>query len=248
MQNWFGKKVSSVSGLPDQITSFDSDLRQILTTSSILNREASLTSFALKCSQRSLVRRLVESVCSDDRLMASCAQRSVRHPLGFDKFVLHATDAYQLRLHIWWPEDAHGTEHIHNHRFSFVSGIILGRIQLASYRSMRSGVSYARYREKRHPSGSMYEYHPYGQARVGLANLQTLCAGTAYYLDSGELHRVYAADDGLSATLFIRFSQARKSTDVLVDAGGELPTTGTRANMNVREAKQRLESFAGIVE
>lgn len=232
-----------MSSFPDSIAKFDAALRRILTTSTAHDREASLVSFTAQYSQGRSVYQMVRSVCADDNLMISCAQRSVRHPLGFDKFVLHATGTYQLRLHIWWPEEAHGTEHIHNHRFSFVSGIVSGRIQVSSYRSIRDGVQYTRFREKRHPNGGMYEYHSYGQVRVGVASLQTLCPGSAYYLDSGELHRVYAVDDGLSATLFIRLSQARKSTDVLVHSDGAVPATGLRANMAAGEAKRRLESF-----
>ncbi len=240
--------MSSISNLPGSIVVFDAGLRHILTTSSMSDRERSLVSFAIRYSQRRLVFQLVKSVCADDGLMVLSAQRSTRHPLGFDKFVLYATDIYQLRLHVWWPDEAHGIEHIHNHRFSFVSGIVFGKIQLASYRSIRDGMSYARFREKRHPSDGMYEYHPYGHVRVGLASLQTLCAGSAYYLDSRELHRVHAVNDGLSATLFIRLPQVRKSTDVLVDPGGHIPTTGLRPNMTVGEARQRLESFASVLE
>lgn len=236
-----------MTNLPRSIETFDTDLKHILTTLPPHDREFSATSFAMYYSHRRLVHEIVQSICADDRLLTLCAERSTRHPLGFDKFVLHATDIYQLRIHVWWPEVVHGTEHIHNHRFSFASGIIFGKIHVASYRSARNGIPHARFREKRY-SGGMYEYRPYGQVQVGLASLQTLCPGSAYYLDSGELHRVQVVDQDLSATLFIRLSQDRKSTDVLVNSGGELPTTGQRDNMAVDDARQRLESFATLME
>jgi hypothetical protein len=232
--------------LPGSIAAFDTGLRQILTTSSY-DREADIASLAMQYSQRGLVYQMIKSICADDSLMSSCAQRSARHPLGFDKFVLYATDAYQLRIHVWWPGETHGTEHIHNHRFSFVSGIIAGKIHVASYRLARKGVSYARFREKKYPDDGMYEYHPYGNVQIGLASLQMLCPGSVYYLDSRELHRVQAADDRLSATLFIRLSQIRASTDVLVDTGGKMPTSGLRDSMAIDAARRRLESFASVM-
>ena len=239
--------MTGLADLPKPVAAFDVGLRRVLTTFSPEEREIGMLSFAGQYSKRAAVAEIVSSVYTDTGLMAVCGGRSVRHPLGFDKFVLYASDVYQLRLHVWWPDEVHGTEHIHNHRFSFVSGIIVGEIFVASYRSMRGGVPHTRFRETRYRSGSGYEYGSYGRMHVGTASMHTLGAGCAYYLDSGELHRVQAANGHLAATLFIRLPQNRRNTDVLVAVNGELPVTGPRESMGMAEAKRRLTSFARMM-
>lgn len=240
--------MTRVTDLPSDMAAFDSDLRRILATCPASRREAEIASFARRYSERAPVAGMIGSVCASNNLLIACAGLSVRHPLGFDKFVLYSTDLYQLRLHIWWPGEAHGTEHIHNHRFSFVSGIIAGRIIVASYRPERDGVPHRGFRETKDPVAGGYSYRPSGPVQVNLASLQTLCAGCAYYLDSGELHRVQAAGGGLAATLFIRFPRNRENTDVLVASDGVLPATGQREIMGIDETRRRLGSFASLMD
>ncbi|HZR51765.1 MAG TPA: hypothetical protein VFB06_19905 [Streptosporangiaceae bacterium] len=236
-----------MTSLPTDIAAFDADLRRILTTCPTNERAAEIAAFTRRYSERDPVTGIVGAVCASSNMLVACAGKSVRHPLGFDKFVLHSADLYQLRLHVWWPGEAHDIEHIHNHRFSFVSGIIAGQISVASYRLERHGVPHTRFRETKDPVAGRYAYRPSGPVEATLASLQTLCTGCAYYLDSGELHRVQAAGGGLAATLFIRFPRNRENTDVLVAANGALPVTGWRETMGVDETRRRLGSFASMM-
>ena len=70
---------------------------------------------------------LLLSLSKDDKAIAACAERSFRHPLGFSKLTLiDALPLFNLRVHVWWPGDEGGVDHVHNHRFSFVSAVVCG--------------------------------------------------------------------------------------------------------------------------
>ena len=96
-------------------------------------RQQNLTSIIRRYSGRDSMLSIVTSISRDEYLMDSCVKRSQIHPLGFDKIVLLAAPNYQVHLHVWWNH-ASTREDIHNHRFSFASGVVTGAIRMSSYR------------------------------------------------------------------------------------------------------------------
>lgn len=210
--------------------------------STVRESAAEAISFVNRYCQPEAIGDIVRSVCADENLMASCGRRATEHPLGFDKYVLYSVGSYALRLHIWWPGQERVREHIHNHRFSFASAVILGGMNVESYRPSSDGATYVRYQETR-DIGRFYAYQPRGQLGVGLSALHSLGPGSSYYLGANEYHRVQAPDQGLSATLFVGLSHDRSTTDILVNVDQRPPTVGARTSMGVPEAKRRLAAF-----
>lgn len=108
-----------------------------------------------------LVRRLGEAPCisgliggilQDDVLMDEIAGRSYRHVNHFDKIVLVDTGAqlgYRLTLHAWCPpytEKELKDELIHDHRFSFWSTILTGRLVSQNFARGRTRTRPPRFR------------------------------------------------------------------------------------------------------
>src|SRR5215472_4336759 len=91
---------------------------------------------------------LLLSLRKDDQAVSACAARSFRHPLGFNKLTLiDALPLYMLRIHVWWPNNEPGVDHVHNHRFNFVSSVICGSYDMQVYEQDDSGSPMVQYQE-----------------------------------------------------------------------------------------------------
>jgi hypothetical protein len=229
--------------LPEIVQKLSTDLERIFSTQSRSDRQTALTSVALHYTKSDMMYGVVEAVCADDDLMNACAQSSESHPLGFDKFVLFASPLYEVRIHIWWPDAAKGRGDIHNHRFSFASAVIAGAIQVSSYRAGRPGVAMTRLAESRVES-NVYEYNPVGSVEVKRITTLALSRGSAYYMDSSELHRVEVMGKGMTATLFISSGDERKNTTVITERDARKALAAKRDRLTIDEAKRRLLTFA----
>jgi hypothetical protein len=233
------------TALPEPARSFDSDLAALLDDQHGFDAGA-LSSFVLEQSRPESVGRIIDAVCSDDALAARCFRASVTHPLGFDKYMLLASARYQLRLHIWWPELRRGREDIHNHRFSFVSGMVTGKLQVSTYEIGKKGAMMQRFKEVRNPASGDYRYEPDQEVCIRQTNMLTLEANSGYYMDSAVLHRVDVPAGMLAATLFLRIGDDRKSTSVVVDCSSSAPVSGVRHALGADDARRRLRRFAGM--
>jgi hypothetical protein len=95
---------------------------------------------------------LLLSLSKDDKAIAACAARSFRHPLGFSKLTLiDALPLFNLRVHVWWPGDEGGVDHVHNHRFSFVSAVVCGSYDMQLFERDPAGSPVVEYRENVSP-------------------------------------------------------------------------------------------------
>lgn len=72
------------------------------------------------------------------------AQRSYVHENGFYKIVLDKSSTHQLRLHIW-NGDFKNDENIHNHRFHFVSELLIGKYKEEIYQKSEYGEEFYTY-------------------------------------------------------------------------------------------------------
>jgi hypothetical protein len=167
------------------------------------------------------------------------------HPLGFDKFTLLTSPLYEVRLHIWWPDTRRGREDIHNHRFSFISAVILGQVDVSLYEIASPGTTMLQFREHRQTGG--YRYVELANVAVQQSGASSFSVGSAYYLRSSVLHRVDVSHGRMAATLFVRIRQQTRSTTVLVERGRGAPKSGLRQTFEVPDVQRRLDAFLQIL-
>lgn len=171
-----------------------------------------------RLSQSALLPQYLFASAASKTFLDACSRTSVRHPLGFDKFVLGAFRNYDLRLHVWWPKSGPPLEDIHDHRFDFASTVLVGELHLYSYQTgSRDGEALARYSEERSRDGKRYVFRRRGQTRVDLQSTSVLSPGSCYYMRAETLHRVACTTHNVVATLFIKCKPRRTRTTVLVD-------------------------------
>jgi hypothetical protein len=231
--------------LPKPIQLLDAELSRLLQQSA--RNRTRLVSLALAYGGHEQIRAILRAVCESEQLLVSCASRSLAHPLGFDKFALLSSEYYQVRLHIWWPEGIRGREDIHNHRFSFISAVIVGQVNVGVYEIARPGTAMMRFREHRELGGSSYRYVQLDNVQVQQSGSSSFAAGSAYYLRSSTLHRVDVASGTLAATLFVRIPRLARPTTVLVHRGGNAPAAGARSAFSPAETRERLLAFGAAL-
>jgi hypothetical protein len=184
----------------------------------------------------------------DDPSAAHCAALSYRHPLGFESILLiDEQPGFRLRLHVWWPDDEPGVEHVHNHRFMLATVVLLGRYDMQIYQPSAAGLQMDEYRERSVPDGKTWHLE-----HVGLTGLRPLTSvsvgkGSGYALATDVLHRVRVPEGTLCVTLFLTTPAvpARPSdTRVFAAAGTAAPVqSGTRA-LPLQDYKLRLDTIS----
>jgi len=92
-------------------------------------------------SYKNFLASFVERIISDDYELSRVAKESYSHSNYFDKIVLYKSKVnnFSLRLHIW-DKDIHPQikSDIHNHRWSFMSIVLLGTIIENNYTKISS--------------------------------------------------------------------------------------------------------------
>ncbi|MFD9036585.1 hypothetical protein ACFVZW_36440 [Streptomyces sp. NPDC059567] len=179
-------------------------------------------------------------VCEDPALLSACAARSFHHPLGFDKFVLLVADRYEVRLHVWWPGTRALHEHVHDHRFAFVSCTLAGAVQSTVYEEVPHGVLMARYRESRTEGARDYVFHAPELTRVVALARRPHPAGTGYFLSPEVLHRVWPVANTGTATLVVKVPTPRTTTTVLMDPLSKPPARIRRRFLDTDTTRARL--------
>jgi hypothetical protein len=232
--------------LPEPVRSLDARVISILRERTETATDA-LTSYVAEVSRPESVRLIVDAICADDELADHCFHASLTHPLGFDKFLLLTSEAYDLRLHVWWPDGRRGREDIHNHRFSLFSGIITGELRVSAYEICGQGIAMQRFQEVHDESGDKYSYISQRNVCVRQTSTLTLTRGSAYYLSSSVLHQVTAMRGAVVATLFIRVIEPHRTSLILRPAAEPAPTPGTRATLGDGETEKRMRSFLEIL-
>lgn len=201
------------------------------------------------------VQALVATVRDDPALAARTLERSLSHPLGFDKFVLFAGAGYQLRLHVWWPGqlDPAGEpvqrEDIHDHRFAFASAVVRGSLWVRTFAihpvtpapAVVPPQLMTRMREERAPDGEAYLFSPVDRVGVEPRTTALFTEGGGYSMREDELHQVTAEPAaGLTATLLVRVERARHHTTVLVPEQLERGASTRRARFDLGGLRVRL--------
>ncbi|SNR25165.1 hypothetical protein [Actinomadura mexicana] len=198
-----------------------------------------------------LVAEVAKTLDTGDQRAAALVERRARiHANGFLKFVLVASDEWSSReltghklvLHAWHDSTAGGGENVHDHRWSFWSTLLCGRLRWESYsHSTRTGAAPTHVAcEYRSPGeAAAYEMLPRGPAALDCGFTTTMSAGTTVHLSETELHKVARAGPGLAATLFLQGPPVRSATNVYIPVSGE--RTRPETILRKGKIKERVE-------
>ncbi len=165
--------------------------------------------------------RLIERVITNDHWLEAIAQRSYYHVNGFDKLILLQEDNYSLRLHIWWQENGKKTrEDIHNHRWDFISGVLVGTSvqELFSLSAEQEEgafeMAHYRYTPQRNHQGFRYCMKNLGSVFLRQQGKKQISSGRVYRLKKSELHRVVCDYKETTATLVFYTAPYGEGSDV----------------------------------
>jgi hypothetical protein len=196
---------------------------------------------------------LLSELLADRDHLAAAAARSYRHVNHFDKIVLvdsRDTAGYRLTLHFWCPpytEAELDDELIHDHRFSFWSNILTGRLNSVDFAvSAASDQIFQRYRysperDKVTTTSNFYEF----TGTIGLAhtgNSQKI-TGESYYLSYERIHRVLLPREQVTCTLVLRGPRERHYSNVF---NTTYPSQDTRL-ANVMFTPEQLDARLNIL-
>jgi len=200
-------------------------------------------------SSHTSLQRLLEELVRSEQSLENLIGRSCKHALGFEKYMLLSEHpAFQVRLHVWWPQRHPVKEHIHNHRFSFVSGVVLGSITFETYFLADGGQEMDLYVEHLQPHSRSWIFRKERTDRVSANLSATLRSGSAYRLDSRTLHRIHVPSGVLSATLLIETRAIHDSTSVLVATGDDQPQHIERRKLSTSEYLNGIRRVASALE
>jgi hypothetical protein len=173
-----------------------------------------------------LTELLLLSLSEDNEAIAARAERSFRHPLGFSKLsLIDALPLFQLRVHVWWPGNGTSVDHIHNHRFSFVSSVVYGTYEMQMYEYDRTGLPMAEYREEvTRELGWRLQY--VSTTRIRSLTTSRLQQGTSYVLPAETLHRVTVMRAVPCITLFLQTMNSTSTTKVFTNQDDPIPGKG----------------------
>jgi hypothetical protein len=190
---------------------------------------------------------LLLSLSKDDQAIACCAERSFRHPLGFSKLTLvDALPLFNLRVHVWWPGDVTSVDHIHNHRFSFVSSVVHGTYDMQMYEYHPAGLPMTEYREEVSPElGWRLQY--VSETQIRPLTTVRLQQGTSYILSAETLHRVKVLRTTPCVTLFLQTINSKSTTQVFINQGESIPTRTPKYPYTTDDYRRQLKSILAVL-
>ena len=173
---------------------------------------------------RQQIAYLLSALLSDRNRLPIIASQSYAHSNGFDKIALISSinPEYKLRLHIWWPGSEHQdnipVELIHDHRWHFLSTVLLGSLRMEVFQHAEQAPLKFQYRySPRDPHKQSYSMELVGRVPLTSGFKTRLVRGSTYSLDPGTYHRVIYDGDEVSATAFLRWGATKDVADVFSD-------------------------------
>jgi hypothetical protein len=179
------------------------------------------------------ITQLLRHVLDNEPLLNEIAKRSYHHTNHFDKIVLVDTGdqlGYRLTLHLWNPpysEQEVNDEQIHDHRFSFWSSILIGRIVFQNYVRDASGVMFGEYQyiPERLGLATMGNYYiDVGKSPLLETERSGGEAGEFYNLTYNRIHRVVLPRVEMSCTLVLRGPRQKNYASVFSNSQKYDPT------------------------
>jgi hypothetical protein len=182
-----------------------------------------------------LLGQVVAHPCEPER----CASASFIHTLGFEKFALvNRKPDFMLRLHIWHPAEHRSLGHVHNHRSAIVSTVIRGELGKQIFVRDPAQMPFAEYREELTDGG--WRLCAVGTAGLRQTKLTRLGPGIRYALAADTLHRIEAAENELTATLFLETRATRATTNVFTMLDETIREHVPKLPMTVAAYRQHL--------
>jgi len=193
---------------------------------------------------------ILADVLANEERLAWVAERSYRHPNGFDRLVLHGgVDARRtVRLHIWWPDEPASVEQIHNHAWDFSSLLLAGSLRFELF---QPGGDIAKLHFRTGPpraGGSGYRMRALGQTRVSRVFDAQLPTSTVYTLDHRAFHRVARIGTEPTATLIVHGPFRRQESDILADAPLDKHEEQHVRTFDVSELRGKLQRLIAAID
>jgi hypothetical protein len=214
------------------------------------NQEGRLIDAVVPLSERRQLARLLHSLLADRQMTTACAAESYAHPLGFDRLVLtpSSDQAFQLRLHVWWPGRHRIVEDVHNHRFPFASAILDGGLRMQLLERSAQGTTMQEFDSaSAGPVGSTQFTH-LGVVRVAPTFAGWMPKGTFYCMAAAALHRITGTDPELTATLFLRGGIVQPTAAVISEEAAQHRSTIVRRTMDPSSFSDRIAAYAETLE
>jgi hypothetical protein len=166
-----------------------------------------------------LLRRWIVDVTSPPaaHLLAEAAEHSYRHANGFAKITLpgFGPTRERLRLHIWDREARLVDPDPHNHRWPFVSRVLVGRIEDRHYVVRDgAGTEYVHHRHQQTGVERGYRFTRVGVVELQLAHASFVGCGAEHRLEPDTIHAPVAGDGAYAATLVLESEPIRTFSDV----------------------------------
>lgn len=191
--------------------SFDSVRSKFLNCNSLEQFEMVLQDVSTKNN----LKALLEEIMNSENIVIKNAALSQHHRLGFDKLILISSPYFQLHLHIWWPYRKLLKEGIHNHKFNFVSKIMIGSMMNSIYErsdpEREKSISFHEYLSN--PlSTNLYDSFEYkGISSLILKDSKVYKEGEIYHLDNNQFHTGDpTVNKELTVTLFVRTNNIKE--------------------------------------
>jgi hypothetical protein len=151
------------------------------------------------------------------------AETITLHGLGFLQIKLQG----KQRLHVWHPDLPRRTcfrhSSIHDHRFSFVSRVLVGRQLNTIYRAKRSGMTDATHMSYLHEGArTAFGNRPWiadETLRLTTINEEVIRAGDSYSMDAYVYHSTEPGGDGRVATLMTKTWEGGGGAHSLCEVG-----------------------------
>ncbi|WP_229925166.1 hypothetical protein [Streptomyces sulfonofaciens] len=188
---------------------------------------------------------LLDQYLRDDEMLEKIAARSYRHVNHFDKIVLVDSGdprGYRLTLHAWCPpytEKELYDELIHDHRFSFWSTVLTGRLVSQNYSRRQAAQGdvpagnpvtlFRQYRyspEKLGVSSYANFYQFVDEAELEMTGESVEERGNSYHLQYHRIHRVVLPMEAMTCTMVLRGPRERDFSNVYNTA---YPSTDTQS-------------------
>ena len=190
---------------------------------------------------------LMRSISGNAAAVEAGAARSFHHPLGFTKITLiDALPVFTLRIHAWWPTTQVTADHIHNHRYWFVSRILTGSYDMELFQKAENGELMMEYQE--HVS----QRQGWQLARLGGSHLQRLGtlrlhSSSSYDLPPETLHRVSVPRETACVTILLQSASTRSTTQVFMRPSQPRPEPRPKSSLSIDAYKGQFEALLAVL-
>jgi hypothetical protein len=198
------------------------------------NNDTALDSFedAVSCVD---IPAIISQLSNDDALLRQCAALSYEHPVGFDKLILlQRSDGALIKID-YWPAERRPRRDVHNHRWSFCSKVLLGKLSIREYGIVKSSTATSIYRLSVPPDEGD-EFPQMGAVECIWKGV--LRPGSTYWQDHRPFHSADAVTGEICATLVAQGPPSKTYSDVISTAR---PVIGRTVPFQPSELRSRLE-------